>query len=136
MTAGSGERVAAELGGRIGELVRRELRIALGETRRKVKEGGLATGLAAMAVVLALYGGALMLRGAVLLLAKVLPEWLATLVVGMVVSLAAAGAGMLGITRMRSAVPPLPEQATAESVEAIEAARAAGRAGESGERPS
>ncbi|WAL69573.1 phage holin family protein [Amycolatopsis cynarae] len=130
MTAGSGDEVAAELGGRIGELARRELRIALGETKRKMKEGGVATGLAAMAVVLALYGGGLMLRGAVLLLAKVLPEWLATLVVGMVVSLAAAGAGMLGLARMRSAVPPVPEQATAETAEALGAALEARNTGE------
>ncbi|NKQ57804.1 phage holin family protein [Amycolatopsis sp. K13G38] len=122
MTSGRGNDVAGELGANIGELVRRELRVAAREVRAKGEQGGLGVVLLGAAGVSALYAGGFALRGLVLTLEKALPEWLATLCVAGTLSVGAGVAGMFGLRRLHGALPLLPEQASAEASEAVQAA--------------
>lgn len=93
-------------------LVRDEMRLATLELQRKGKRLGIGAGLAGAAGLLAFYGGATVIAAGVLALATVLPGWAAALIVGAVLLLAAAVAGLAGKKQVQQAVPPVPEEAT------------------------
>jgi membrane protein implicated in regulation of membrane protease activity len=61
--------------------------------------------------VMALYGGAALLATVVLLLAMVMPAWLATLIVAVVLFSMAGVMAMIGRARVKRATPPVPERA-------------------------
>ncbi|MGH3952214.1 MAG: phage holin family protein [Pseudonocardiaceae bacterium] len=65
--------------------------------------------------VLAWYGGATLIAAFVLVLALVLPAWVSALIVGVAVLATAGLLGLVAGKQVRSATPPIPEQAT-ESV--------------------
>lgn len=95
----------------ISHLVRDELRLAQAELSRKGKQAGIGAGMLGGAGVIALYGGAALLATVVLLLALVMPAWLATLIVGVVLLFIAGGMAMIGRARVKRATPPVPERA-------------------------
>jgi uncharacterized membrane protein YqjE len=94
----------------ISHLVRDELRLAQVELAAKGKRAGIGVGMLGAAGVVALYGGAALLATVVLLLALVMPAWLATLIVGVVLLFIAGAMALLGRARIKRATPPVPER--------------------------
>ncbi|MGW4589733.1 phage holin family protein [Amycolatopsis thermoflava] len=125
MTQRRADDIGAEFGAKIGDLVRRELRVAAREMREKARFGGLGMVLLTVAAVCGLYAGGLVVAGLVQLLSRVLPGWLAAACVAGVLSLIAAVAGVEGLGQLRAAMPPVPERAAVDAAEAAGAAHSA-----------
>lgn len=121
--------VAGELAEHVGELVREELRIAGREMKEKAAQAGGGGALLAVAAALVLYAGGVAVGGLVLLLARVLPAWLAALVTSALLTGTAVVAGFFGANALRRTLPLLPERAAEDMAEAAEAAREAQRHG-------
>ncbi|NUT49489.1 MAG: phage holin family protein [Saccharothrix sp.] len=107
----------AELVNRLSEqvtrLARDEIRLAVAEVREKGKRVGTGAGLLGGAGVLAWFGLMTVLAGLVLLLATVMPAWLAAFVVAVAVFVAAGVLALVGRGQLRRGSPPVPEQAVA-----------------------
>ena len=93
----------------------------------KGKRAGAGAGLLGGGGLLAWYGAACLLAAAIIGLARVVPAWLAALIIGVVVLAAAGVAALLGRGQLRNAAPPVPEQAVgsiqADVAEVKESAR-------------
>ena len=100
---------------RARSLIRLEVELALVELRRKGATAGLGVGLLLTAALLGLYGIGFLFATAAAGLATALPVWLSILIVGAVVLALAGLAGALGISRLRSATPLIPEDAAREA---------------------
>jgi uncharacterized membrane protein YqjE len=109
------EQSTAELVQRASEqmsrLVRDELALAKAELAEKGKHAGLGLGLFGGAGAFAFYGVGAMIATGILLLALVLPAWLAALIVTVALFLCAAIMALVGKRQVRRAVPPVPEAA-------------------------
>ena len=92
-------------------LVRDELRLAQAEMARKGRYAGIGAGLLGGGALFALLGLGTLVAAAVLGLAVALPGWLAALVVGVVLFVAAGIAAVVGKKEITAAVPPVPEEA-------------------------
>lgn len=103
-----------ELSGQISTLVRAELELAKAELSEKGKKAGIGGGMLGGGGVLALFGLGLLLTTAVLALQLVMADWLAALIVGVVVLATAGVLAMIGKNKVQEAVPPAPEQAITE----------------------
>ncbi len=95
----------------ISTLVRDEMALARAELTSKAKHAGKGAGLFGGAGVVALYGVAGVLGAIVLLLAKVMPGWLAALIVGVALLAVAGMMAVVGRGQVRQAVPPVPTEA-------------------------
>ncbi|MFC4533410.1 phage holin family protein [Sphaerisporangium dianthi] len=95
----------------VSRLVRDEIRLATIELTRKGRRAGLGAGLFGGAGVVALYGGGALVAALILLLAQVLAPWIAALIVGVALLIAAAVLGLVGKRQVAGATPPLPEEA-------------------------
>jgi hypothetical protein len=96
-------------------LARLEVELAGLEVRRKVAALGAGAVVLAAGGVLALFGLGFLLATIAAALALVVPTWLALLIVGLGVLLAAGAAFLIGRSLLRRGVPPVPEQAIAEA---------------------
>lgn len=96
-------------------LVKQEVRLAQLELTTKAKRAGIGIGAFGAAGVLAFYALGVMLAAAVLGLANVVSGWLAALIVAGALLLVAAVLAVLGKTQVSKAVPPAPAQAIASS---------------------
>jgi hypothetical protein len=106
--------------------VRDELRLAQLEVSEKAKKAGVGAGILGTAGILALYGVGVLIATAILALALVMDAWLAALIVGVVLLLAAGIAALVGKKRVTEAGPPLPERAVENvkrDVDAVKHAR-------------
>ncbi len=116
-----------DLSEQVSRLVRDELKLAQVEMTAKGKRAGAGAGLLGGAGLLAWYGAACLLAAAIIGLARVVPAWLAALIIGVVVLAAAGVAALLGRGELRHAAPPVPEQAVgsiqADVAEVKESAR-------------
>ena len=92
------------------QLVREEIALAKAELQDKGKHAGLGIGLFSAAGLLAFFGGACLIATAILVLALVMPSWLAALVVTLVLFAAAGVAALVGKKQVQRATPPKPEQ--------------------------
>jgi hypothetical protein len=108
--ASTGELVS-KLSQEVSELIRDELRLAQVEVSGKAKKAGIGVGLLGTAGIIALYGVAVLIATAILALALVLDAWLAALLVGVVLMVAAGVAAVLGKKRVAEAAPPVPADA-------------------------
>jgi uncharacterized membrane protein YqjE len=108
-------------------LVRDEIRLAQAEMTQKGKKAGLGAGLFGGAGLVALYALAGLLATVVLALALVIPAWLATLVVTVVLFAVAGVLAMQGRSNVAQATPAKPEEAIAglkEDVATVKGERA------------
>lgn len=96
-------------------LVRQELQLARAEMAGKGKTAGVGAGMVGGAGLMGLGAFGAFTAACVLGLAKVVPAWLAALVVAGVYGAAAAAMGLTGKKRLREAASPIPEQ-TIETV--------------------
>lgn len=95
----------------VPELIRSEIRLAQAEMAQKGKQAGIGLGLFSGAGLLAFFGGAVLVAAAILALGEVVAPWLAALIVGLVLFLAAGGLALAGRNRVKEATPPAPERA-------------------------
>ena len=97
-----------ELPGQISDLVKAELDAFKAEFAAKAKNIGLGAGLFIVAGVFAFFATGVFIALAVILLALVLPLWLATLIVAVVFLLLAVILVLIGINRVKTATAPDP----------------------------
>jgi len=114
-TAEVRELSTGELVGRLGEqvsrLVRDEFALARTELEQKGKEAGSGAALGGVAGVLAWFGVGALVVAAVAALALVLPVWAAALIVGGALLVVAGALGLLSVNKIKRAIPPLPTRA-------------------------
>jgi len=105
-------------------LVRQELELAQLEMKEKGKRAGIGAGLFGGAGVMAFYGGAALIVTIGLVLAEFLDEWLAALIITVVVFAIAGVLALTGKKQVDQATPAAPEQAietTKKSVDSVKA---------------
>jgi len=95
----------------VSALVRDEMALATAELKRKGAQAGVGVGIGGVGAVLALMGVGLLIAAATLGLALVVAGWLAALIMGIIVLVLAGLLSAVGLTQVRSATPPVPEQA-------------------------
>ncbi len=98
-------------------LIRDELKLAEYEMTSKAKRLGRGAGMFGGSGLVALYGIGCLLAAAIIGLASVLPAWAAALIVGGALLVIAAVAALMGKSQVSKGVPPVPEQ-TVQSVKA------------------
>jgi hypothetical protein len=104
-----------QLAGQTSTLVRQEIDLAKAELSEKGRVAGKGAGLLGGAAVVGLMAAGALTACLILALAEVIPDWLAALVVALVLGAVAAVLALQGRNRMRAAAPPVPEQ-TVETV--------------------
>jgi uncharacterized membrane protein YqjE len=95
----------------VPELIRSEMRLAQAEMTEKGKRAGLGIGMFSAAGLLAFLGLCCVVTTAILGLAHALPDWLAALLVGVVLFAGAGIAALVGKKEVAQATPPAPEAA-------------------------
>src|SRR5689334_3563682 len=103
--------LVSQLTEQTSRLIRDELRLSQLELTAKGKRAGAGGGLFGGAGVLALYGFACFIGAAVLGLAGPVPDWLAALIVGVVLFAIAGIAALIGKREVSAATPPIPQEA-------------------------
>ena len=121
-TPATGELVA-RLSQDVTQLVKDELRLAQLEVTGKAKKAGVGVGMVGVAGLLALYGVGVLLACAVLALALVLDAWLAALLVGVALLVAAGIVALVGRSRVTDAAPPVPDRAVENVKRDVDAVR-------------
>ncbi len=97
----------------VSVLVRDELKLAQLEMTRKGKQAGVGAGMLGGGGVLAFYGGGCLIACAIIAISRVVPAWLAALIVGAALLAVAGVAALLGRGRLQRAAHPVPEQTVA-----------------------
>jgi putative superfamily III holin-X len=100
----------SKLSNETSTLIRQEMELARAELTEKGKQAGKGAGLFGGAATVALLGAGAITAGIILLLALIIPDWLAAIIVGLVFVGIAALLGMKGRDEIQSATPPVPEQ--------------------------
>ncbi|WP_424187410.1 phage holin family protein [Actinokineospora sp. G85] len=113
-----------ELVGRLSEqvsrLVRDELELATIELKEKGKQAGVGAALGGSAGVVAWFGVAALVIAAIAGLALVLPAWAAALIVAGALFVLAAVLGLIAVKKVKNATPPIPEQAISSTRRDVE----------------
>lgn len=118
----------ADLSAELHRLVRDEMRLATAELQRKGKRAGLGAGVVGVAGITAVLGAGALVAAAILALALVLPGWAAALIVGGALLVVAGLFGGFGALQVKHSSPPVPEEAIEGVGKDVEAAKeAAGR---------
>ena len=104
-----------QLAGQTSTLVRQEIDLAKAEMSQKASTAGKGAGLLGGAAVVGLLAAGSLTACLILALGEVIPDWLAALIVALVMGAVAAVLAMQGRNRIRAATPPVPEQ-TVETV--------------------
>jgi len=112
---------------RARSIVRLEIQLALAELKHKLVALGLGIALLAVGALFVLFALTFAIAAAAAALATALSVWLALLVVGGALLLLAGALGVVGVTLLRRASPPVPAQALEEARLTAEALRNGGR---------
>src|SRR5690242_9264783 len=94
----------------ISRLIRDELKLAQAELAEKGKRAGIGAGLFGGAGAVALYGVGALIATTIILLDLALPLWAAALIVTGALFLVAAVLALIGRGQVRKATPPVPER--------------------------
>jgi Putative Actinobacterial Holin-X, holin superfamily III len=103
--------LAGDLSRQLATLVHQEIALAKSELAEKAKRAGIGTGLFGGAGLFAWFGLGVLVACVVATLHSVMPVWLATLIVGLVLEACAVSLAFVGRRKVREASPPIPEQA-------------------------
>jgi hypothetical protein len=95
----------------ISRLVRDEARLAQAEVTQKAKKLGVGAGLFGGAGLVAFFGLAALITAVILALALVLPDWLAALIVAVVLFAVAGVLALVGRKDVQKGSPPVPTEA-------------------------
>jgi hypothetical protein len=104
-----------QLAGQTSTLVRQEIDLAKAEMTQKASVAGKGAGLLGGAAVVGLLAAGALTACLILALGEAIPDWLAALIVALVLGAVAAVLALQGRNRIRAATPPVPEQ-TVETV--------------------
>jgi len=104
-----------DLSNQVSTLMRQELELAKVELSSKGKKAGIGAGLLGGAGLTALYGVGALVVAAIAALSVALPVWASALIIAGALFLLAAMLGIPGAISTKKAVPPMPEQ-TVETV--------------------
>ncbi len=116
-TEASAGELVKNLTEQVSLLLRDELKLAEYEMTRKAKRIGRGAGMFGGSGLVALYAIGCLLAAAIIGLASVLPAWAAALIVGGALLVIAGVAALMGKSQVSKGVPPVPEQ-TVQSVKA------------------
>lgn len=103
--------LVSEVTQQIPDLVRAEIRLAQAEVAQKGKQAGLGIGMFGAAGLLSLYGLGALIATVIAALSLVLPVWGAALLVTVLIFAAAGVAAVVGKNKVAEATPPKPERA-------------------------
>ena len=103
-----------QLADQTSTLVRQEIQLAKAEVTQQGREAGKGAGLLAGAAVVGLLAAGTLVAFLVMLLDGALANWLAALIVAVVLGIVAAILALSGRNRIRQATPPAPQ--TVETV--------------------
>jgi uncharacterized membrane protein YqjE len=95
----------------VPQLIRSELRLAQAEMAQKGKRAGLGIGMFSAAGLLAFLGICCIVATAILALAHAVDDWLAALIVAVVLLALAGAMALVGKKEVQQATPPAPEHA-------------------------
>lgn len=109
-----------DLSQQLPELIRSELRLAQVEIAEKGKRAGIGIGAFSAAGLLAFFALATLIATAILGLAHAVDDWLAALIVAVLLLAVAGVAAIVGKKQVSEATPPQPERAVAGLREDIE----------------
>ena len=105
----------ADIPGLIRELIEAEIASLKAEVTEKLKAAGLGVGFLVVAGMIAFFAILVLTAAGILALALVLPAWAAALIVGGALLVLAGIAAAIGVAQLRHGVPPTPTQ-TIDSV--------------------
>src|SRR4051812_22940216 len=94
----------------ITQLIRDEIDSAKLELTTKLKAAAVGIGILVGGAVLGLFALGVLLTTAILGLSTVMPPWLAALIVGVVLVILTVVLVMLGLSRLKKGVPPVPSE--------------------------
>ncbi|MCU1473415.1 phage holin family protein [Amnibacterium sp.] len=100
-----------ELPNLITTLIRDEIEQIRREAVTRLKTAGIGVGLFVGAAVFAYFALWVLIATAILGIATALPPWLSALIVGVALLLIAVVLGLLGLSRVKRGVPPVPKEA-------------------------
>lgn len=106
---------------RARSIVRLELQLAATELKKKVAALGIGIGLLLGAALFGFFALAFLLGTAAAAIATSVDVWLALLIVGAALLVAAGGLALVGIGLVKKGVPPVPEHAIEEAKRTAEA---------------
>jgi len=119
----TGERPFSEIVGDIvthaQEIVRSEVRLAKTELKEEGVKAARASVLLAAGAFVGLYALGFILWAAAYALGLVMPQWLAALIVGVVLAIAAGAMVMMGLSRFKT-VEPVPDKAVGQVKEDVQ----------------
>ena len=104
-----------QLAAQTSTLVRQEIDLAKAEMSEKAGVAGKGAGMFSGAAVVGLLAAGALTACLILALSKAVPDWLAALIVALVLGAIAAVLALQGRNRIRAATPPVPEK-TVETV--------------------
>jgi uncharacterized membrane protein YqjE len=119
--------LVSDLTDQISRLVRDEARLAQVEVTQKAKRLGIGAGLFGGAGLFAFFGLAALITTAILLLALVVPAWLAALIVAVVLFAVAGVLALVGKKDVQKATPPVPTEAIASTKTDIQTVKESAR---------
>jgi hypothetical protein len=100
-----------ELPGIITTLIRDEIEQIKREAITRLKSAGIGVALFVVAAVFLYFAAFPLIAAAVLGLGEALPYWLAALIVGVLLLIIAAVFVLIGVSRLKKGVPPVPKEA-------------------------
>jgi uncharacterized membrane protein YqjE len=118
--------LVSDLTSQFSHLARTEVRLAARETQEKAKHAGFGLAGFGTAGLLTLYGIGALLAGVVLLLAMVMPAWVAAMVVAGALFVAAAIAALVGRKQFRKG-KPMPSDAVDNAKEDVQVLKEAAK---------
>jgi uncharacterized membrane protein YqjE len=119
--------LVSDLTNQISRLVRDEARLAQAEVTQKAKRLGVGAGLFGGAGLFAFLGLATLITTVILLLALVLPAWLAALIVTVVLFGIAGVLALIGKKDVQQGSPPVPTEAIASTKTDIQTVKESAR---------
>jgi len=121
--------LARQLSERTTRLARQEVALAKAELAEKGKRAGIGAGMLGGAGLVGLYAAGALIAAAILALATAVDDWLAGLIVGLVLAAVAGVLALLGKGKVQEATPPLPEGRSAALGLTLEIAKARAQEG-------
>ena len=111
----------------VPQLAREEVELTKAELAEKGKHAGIGAGLFGAAGITALFGVGVLLAAAVLGLAEVMPAWAAALIVAGAVLLVAGVMALFGRKQVGQASPPVPQKAVESTKRDVRAVKESAR---------
>lgn len=116
-----------DLPGLISTLIRDEIEQIKREAITRLKSAGIGIGLFAGAAVFLYFAAFVLLAAAIAGLSVALPVWLSALIIGVFLVIVAAVLGLIGFTRVKKGVPPVPKEAVDSVKDDVKAFKGVGQ---------